>query len=155
MTNGVPSFSRVIQDITADLEGVVSYFDDIVICGRTQDEHDSRLKQFMSMATKLNLTLNLEKCTFSTTRLCFLGHCFESGKMTPDAERLAPLIEFPVPTTLKQLERFICLTVYYSKWIQNFATIAKPLFDAKSNRALPLNRECISAIALLKEAIAK
>ena len=138
VTNGVPAFGRVIKDIIADLDGVESYFDDIIVCGRTQEEHDRNLKRFMSRASDVNLTLNQGKCTFSTKRLCFLGHCFEGGKMTPDAARLAPLMDFPVPTTVKQLERFIGLTVYYSKWVKDYASIAKSLFDAKKNHDLPL-----------------
>ena len=154
VTNGVPVFCRVMNEIVSGLSGVVHYFDDIVVCGHTQKEHDVNLRLFMDRAKEVNLTLNPNKCVFSTNRLNFLGHRFEGGEMTPDPDRLAPLIDFPTPKNLRELERFIGLVVYYSKWVQGFSTIAEPLFRAKNERLLPLPNDAVSAMDALKSLIA-
>ena len=61
----------------------------------------------------------------------FLGHVFKSGKMYPEKERMAPLLDYPIPKTKKELDRFVGLAVYYSKWIPSFAAVTEPLFAAK------------------------
>ena len=75
--------------------------------------------------------------------------------MSPDPSRLAPLLEFPIPETCKELERFIGMMVYYSKWVKNFAELAKPLYDAKETKSFPLNANCKEAISLFKSQIAE
>jgi len=155
VTNGVATFCRVLKDIVGDLEGVVHYFDDIVICAKDQVEHDKRLGAFIERAKEFNLTLNFQKCTISANELTFLGHSFKDGQMAPDRNRLAPLLDFPLPKTMKELERFIGLTVYYSKWIPNYAETALPLFEAKVKRQVPLPPNAVTAATNLKASIAK
>ena len=103
VTNGVPTFCRVMNTILSGLPGVVAYFDDIVVHGRTQGEHDENLRQFMARAREVDLTLNSNKCIFSVNELSFLGHTFKDGLISPDAERLAPLMNYPVPQNVKEL----------------------------------------------------
>ena len=76
VTNGVPVFCRVMQDIVGNLPGVVNYFDDIVIYVVSQAEHDVNLSHFVKRALEVNLTLNIDKCSFSSTDLKFRGHTF-------------------------------------------------------------------------------
>ena len=56
---------------------------------------------------------------------------------------------------MKQLERFLGLAVYHSKWVPDFPTLAAPLFNAMSEKgAFPLPETCKGAIQLIKQAIA-
>jgi len=75
--------------------------------------------------------------------------------MSPDLARLAPLLDFPVPNNVKELERLIGMFVYYSKWIPKFADIADPLFHARANNIFPLNDDCLTSMQILKSHIAK
>ena len=65
------------------------------------------------------------------------------------------LLEFPVPTTLKELDRFIGMIVYYSKWVGDFAKIAAPLLKSKRDKKLPLDTETINSIETIKRAVSK
>jgi len=103
VTNGVPVFCRVMKQITTGLEGVVHYFDDVVICGRSRQEHDTNFQKFITRAREVNLTLNLSKCQLYQKKLTFLGHVFEDGIMKPDPARLQPLLEFPTPRNKKRI----------------------------------------------------
>ena len=51
------------------------------------------------------------------------------------------LLEFLVPTTLKEFDRFVGMSVYYSKWVGDFANIAAPLPKAKRDKKLLLDRD--------------
>ncbi len=76
-----------------------------------------------------------------------------AGTIAPDPDRSAPFVNFPVPTTVKQLERFVGLAVYHAKWIPGFSRLMDPLFTALQNRELPLKKTAIDAIDQVKKHI--
>ena len=57
--------------------------DDVLVFGQTQQEHDLRLEAVLK---KNGVTLNLEKCQFSTDAVKFLGHV-RSSKNPPRSMR--------------------------------------------------------------------
>ena len=60
LTNAVPWFQRIIDDIIErnNYKGAFAYLDNITICGKTKEEHDANLQQFLEAAAKHNLTFN-------------------------------------------------------------------------------------------------
>ena len=57
-----------------DLEGVTCLMDDILVHGKTKEEHDTRLLNTLEGLQKHGITLNKEKCVFPTEPVKFLGH---------------------------------------------------------------------------------
>ena len=64
------------------------------------------------------------------------------------------MLEYPVPVTQKELESFVGLAVYYSKWIPKFADVTAPLFEAKKNKVLPHSKEALESFNAVKRAVA-
>ena len=52
---------------------VVVYFDDILIYNKSLDEHVEHIKYVLAVLRKECLYANLEKCTFCTDKVVFLG----------------------------------------------------------------------------------
>ncbi|GFX12216.1 retrovirus-related Pol polyprotein from transposon 17.6 [Trichonephila clavipes] len=97
VTNGVACFQRVIDKIIED-EGLTltyPFIDDVTVCGKDQKEHDDNLEKFMTVAKKYNLTLNEDKCTYSSNSVHLLGYIIQDGIIKPDPERLNPLRDMP------------------------------------------------------------
>ena len=111
VTNGVPAFQRTIDRIIDGLVGVVADIDDVVVGGTTKAEHDANLQAFIARAKEFGLVLNKAKCKFNTQDLKFLGHHFHKGTVSPDSSRWEPFLNFPNPSTMKELERFVGLSV--------------------------------------------
>ena len=155
VTNGVAAFQRAIDMLIEDLEGVAANIDDVVVGGETQKEHDEALDKFMRVAEKRGLIINRKKSKFNTTELHFLGHVFKSGKMYPEKERMAPLLDYPIPKTKKELDRFVGLAVYYSKWIPSFAAVTEPLFAAKLKPTFPLYAKACESIRNIKQLVSE
>ncbi|GFT31350.1 retrovirus-related Pol polyprotein from transposon opus [Trichonephila clavipes] len=106
VTNGVACFQRVIDKIIEDEGLTLTYpFIDVTVCGKDQKEHDDNLKKFMTVAKKHNLTLNEDKCTYSSNSVHFLGYIIQDGIIKPDPERLKPLRDMPVPKDSSALQR--------------------------------------------------
>ena len=155
VTNGVPAFQRTIDRIIDGLVGVVADIDEVVVGGTTKAEHDGNLQAFIARAKEFGLVLNKAKCKFNTQDLKFLGHHFHKGTVSPDSSRWEPSLNFATPLTMKELERFVGLSVYYSKWIPKFSKFAEPLFIAKRDGLLPLQKDALDCLDDIKKAVAK
>jgi len=46
-----------------------------------------------------------------------------------DEEKLSGVLEWPVPTKVKQVQAFLGFANFYHRFIENFAKISKPLSD--------------------------
>ena len=90
---------------------------------------------------------------FRGTNLRFLEHSITNGTISPDPQRSSPFLKFPVPTTLKQLERFIGLAVYHAKWVPHFSRVMDPLFSALQSKPLPLSAAALKAIQQVNQSI--
>ena len=155
VTNGVPAFQRTIDRIIDGLVDVVADIDDVVVGGTTKAEHDANLQAFIARAKEFGLVLYKAKCKFNTQDLKFLGHHFHKSTVSPDSSRWEPLLNFPTPSTMKELERFVGLSVSYSKWIPKFSKFAEPLSIAKRDGLLPLQKDALDCIDDIKKAVAK
>ena len=89
----------------------------MTVCGKTPDEHDNNLADFMKAVGKYNLTLNKNKCIFNTDSIKLLGYTVQNNIIKPDAERLKPLLDLPIPENAPALKRALGLFSHYSKWL--------------------------------------
>ncbi|GFW84309.1 retrovirus-related Pol polyprotein from transposon 17.6 [Trichonephila clavipes] len=152
VTNGVACFQRVIDKIIED-EGLTltyPFIDDVTVCGKEQKEHDDNLEKFMTVA-KYNLTLNEDKCTYSSNSVHLLGYIIQDGKIKPDTERLKPLRDMPVPKDSSALQRALGMYAHYCRWIPGFSKKIRPLLGKKQ---FPLSRDAVLTFNSLKDDVA-
>ena len=65
-----------MSKILEGIDGVVCQVDDVLIYGKTDEEHDARLEQALKRIEEAGTTLNREKCVFNTDTVDFLhGFC--------------------------------------------------------------------------------
>jgi len=59
----------------------------------------------------------------------YLGHHTGFGHVQPRTQKVQVLLDFPVPTTQKQLQQFLRSVGYYRKFMPHFAQISACLSD--------------------------
>ena len=97
-------FQRTINDIIDinKLKDTFAYVDNI---GHTQEELDLNLQRFQEIAKKHNLTFNESKSVISTNTIDLLWYTISHGQLKPDAERIRPLKELPLPNNQAAINR--------------------------------------------------
>ena len=66
ITSAPEYFQRRMQEVLHGLQGVVCLMDDVLVHGKTQSEHDQCLNAVLVRLMESGLTLNKDKCLFTT-----------------------------------------------------------------------------------------
>lgn len=110
-------------------KNVYIYVDDILIIAETTDHMLQLIGEIAARLQRANLTINLEKSVFFAKHVKFVGFIISKEGISIDPEKTAALSEYPQPTTLKSLRRFLGMTGYYRRLMQGYSEIAAPLTD--------------------------
>ena len=129
LKNAPAVFQRLMQTVLGDLHlnGVVVYLDDIVIYSKTVQEHFELLREVFRRLREAGLKLCGAKCQFFMPSIKVLGHVVSAEGISCDSEKISAVKEWPEPTEVKELQRFLGFTGFYRRFIQDYAKIAKPL----------------------------
>ena len=73
---------------------MVVYFDDILICSRSRDQHLDHLHQVCSVLRKEELYANPKKCTFLSTQVQFLRFIVSADGVSADLEKIRAIEEW-------------------------------------------------------------
>lgn len=106
---------------------VVVFFDDILIYSKTYEENLSHITQVLQILSDNQWQVKLSKCAFAQQEITYLGHTVSRKGVATDASKIAPLVTWPAPTTIKQVRGFLGMIGYYRKFIKNYGVICKPL----------------------------
>ena len=116
LRNAPATFQRLVQNVVSGLEGFTGAFlDYIIIISSTWPDHVTHLHQVFARLLSAGLTVKKSKCVFATAEVEFLGHKFGLGKVEPRHQKVQALLDFPRPTTVKQLRSFLGLAGYF-RW---------------------------------------
>ena len=139
MTNSPTTFQTMMNDIFRTLIAkgiVVVYLDDILIFTKTEEEHERVVQRVLEILAEHKLFLCLEKCEFYRSWIEYLGLVISENKVKMDPVKVARVCEWPTPENWTDVQAFIDFVNFYCRFIQDFSTIARPLFDlTRSDKA--------------------
>ena len=156
--NGPATFQR-LMDLVLDgmhWESALVYLDDVIVFGRTFEEHLERLSAVLKRLKDAGLKLNPKKCRLFHREVEFLGHIVNREGVAADPKKVQVVREWPTPTNLTELRSFLGLASYYRRFVPSFAELAAPLHRLlnKGERYL-WNEECEVAFRQLKQKLVK
>ena len=127
-------FQKQMTKLLEGLEGFVCLIDDILIHGRSQEEHDSRLRAVLERLEAAGVTLNKEKCSFSKHQVKFLGHIVDENGISADPEKMDAIRDMKAPTNITELRRFLGMANQLGKFSHNLAELSQPLRELLSKK---------------------
>ena len=120
-------FQRTMAQMFEDIEGCEVFVDDLLVWGKSEQEHNERLKNVMERAAEIDLKFNKEKCKINQKEVKYVGHTFGSDGLKPSADRVQAILDMPLPQDRKSLQRFMGMVNYLNKFIPNLSSVSKPL----------------------------
>lgn len=108
---------------------VFVYIDDLLVVSSDFETHLKRLEVVARSLRKANLTINVDKSKFVMKSIRYLGHIIGNGEIKADPNRVQAITEFPSPKTIRQTRRFLGMTGWYRRYIDNYAAVSAPITD--------------------------
>ena len=127
---GVSSAPGIFQRATESLlPSVLVYLDDILVTGKTDEEHLVNLEKVLQQMETHGLRLNKSKCTFMAPEVVYLGHKIDENGLHPTEDKFRAIRDAPQPTNVSGLRTYLGLLTYYSKFLPNLSTTLAPLYS--------------------------
>lgn len=155
LTNAPAVFQCLVNDVLRDMINVfcVVYLDDILIFSKNHRDHVKHVRLVLQRLLENRLFVKAEKCVFHTDSVEFLGHIVQEGNVTTDPRKVQAVLDWPVPQSRTELQRFLGFANFYRKFIRGFSSIAAPLCSLTSTKSVfAWSPEAGRAFDLLKKA---
>ena len=100
---------------------------DVIIFGRTLEEHRGRLAVVLSRMAGTGLKINPKKCKLLADKVTVFGHVVSWEGISTDPEKVRVVQEWPAPSNISQLRSFLGTAGYYRHFVPKYADLAAPL----------------------------
>ncbi|PIO68631.1 hypothetical protein TELCIR_09573 [Teladorsagia circumcincta] len=130
---------QCIDALIAALDGTAVYLDDILVNGRTIDEHNTRLDAVFQRIQDYGFRLRLEKCSFLQKQIKYLGFVINAQGRRPDPDKVKAILRMLAPKDVSQLRAFLGLTNSYGNFIKDLHDLLAPL-DALTKKDVVYTR---------------
>ncbi|PIO76779.1 reverse transcriptase, partial [Teladorsagia circumcincta] len=147
-------FQQQMDTLTAGLDGTAAYLDDIIVTGKTTDEHNARLEAVFRRIQDFGFHLRLEKCSLLRTEIRYLGFIINADGRRPDPAKIEAIHRMPVSKDVSQLRAFLGLVNFYGTFVRELHNLRAPL-DAltKKDVAYTWSPACQSCFERIKKTL--
>ena len=132
LTNSPAMFQGMMNKLLRDLinTGKVAVFiDDVIMGTETEEGHDELVVEVIKRLEENDLYVKPEKCKWKVKEVEFLGVIIGLEGIKMEKEKVKGVLEWLIPKSIKDVQKFLGLANYYRQFIKGFATVARPLYN--------------------------
>ena len=97
-TSAAEIFQNVIRETLTGIPGTMNISDDILVYGKSQEEHNSNLNATLQRLKERNLTLNKAKCEFNKSSVEYFGYKFSVEGIASDPRKVEAIKKAKPPS---------------------------------------------------------
>jgi len=108
---------------------VASFIDNIIIGIDGKERHNELVEEVVKRLVENDLYVKLEKYKWKVREVGFLGVVIRPEGMKMEKEKVKDILNWLTSECVKDIQKFLGLANYYCRFIQDFAFIARPLYN--------------------------
>ena len=120
-------WQRAMEQVLQGIPFTSCILDDMIISGKTDNEHLANLGAVLERLERFGLRANLEKCEFFKEQVTYCGHVISEEGLRKSPDKVNAVLNAPKPENVQQLRSFLGLVNYYRSFLPNLSTVLGPL----------------------------
>ena len=120
-------FQSVMDNTLKGLDHVTCRVDDILITGKTTEEHVNTLLEVITRLEKSGFKCRWDKSEFLQDKVIYLGYEISKEGVRPCRSKVETLAKAPYPKNVGELISFLGAIQYYSRFLKDMSTLIEPL----------------------------
>ena len=132
LMNSPATFQAMMNELLRDLinTGKVAIFiDDVIVGTESEERHDELVVEVIKRLEENDLYVKLEKYKWKVKEVGFLRVVIGPEGIKMEEEKVKGVLEWPMPKSVKDIQKFLGLANYYHWFIEGFTTVARLLHD--------------------------
>ena len=132
LTNSPATFQTMMNNLLRDLvveKKIAVFIDDVIVAMETEEGHDEIVEEVLRRLEENDLFVKPEKYVWKIREVEFLGVIIGKNGVKMEKEKVQGVIEWPVPKSVKDVQKFLGLANYYRQFVKDFAKIRRPLHE--------------------------
>ena len=132
LMNLLATFQAIINELLRDLiniRKVESFIDNIIVGTEMEKRHDKLVAEILKRLEENNLYIKLEKYKWKVREVNFLEIMLEPEGIKIEEAKVKAVLDWPVPKSVKDIQKFLRLENYYRRFIEGFVKITKLLHE--------------------------
>jgi len=132
LTNSPTTFQAMMNDLLRDIvveEKVIVFIDDVITVTEMEEGHDEIVEKVLRRLEKNDLFVKPKKCMWKIREVGFLGVVIGEDGVRMEKKKVQGVVEWLVPKSVKDIQKFLGLANYYIWFVKDFAKIARLLHE--------------------------
>lgn len=151
LSNAPDIFQETFQTVVlAGCKGTVNYLDDILVHGKTKEEHDANLAKVLNCLQNHNVKINESNCILSKRSVKFIGFTVSSEGWKIDEGKISAIKNIRIPETQGEVKSFLGLINFIEKFIPSRADKTRKLRDLAKAEKFYWNQDLNDEFNFLK-----
>ena len=151
-------FQRKLDECFGHIKNLTIIADDIMVIGKNRNhkDHDLAFTLLLKTAKECNVKLNYQKLQYKCTEVNFYGETYTTDGNKPAQNKVTAIAQMPSPRSKKEVQSFISMINYLSKFSPRLTEIAEPIRELIKEK-VPFNwgPEHEESFTMLKSEISK
>ena len=136
--NAPACYARFIELALQKLRSpwILAYLDDIIVHTHTLEQHLEEVRKTLEMHRSAGIKLRASKCEFFKEDINYLGFRITPNGIGMREDYIEKIVNWPKPTTVKQLNTYLGFIGYYRTFIKKFAKWTKEMNSQRKSLKL-------------------